>query len=168
MQFHIAIGVWVSVRTLHRFHQLLLCLEFEKKKHFLFHHRDDYKELGSVVPVIIGIVALTAAAIGARKLSIISTKLLCVPVTRPKPPITIKTRFRITTQLKRPNLSGYNTQISIIDGNAMPRTDKHNAPNSEINNAKRGTDIASKTVSMQNKVKNYILETGSVEYFFRF
>lgn len=52
----------------------------------------------------------------------------------------------MTTQLKRPNLSGYNTQISIMDGNAMPSTDKQNAPNSEMNNAKRGTEIAKKTV----------------------
>lgn len=101
-----------------------------------------YKEFGSVVTLNIAAVAFVS---GARKLSMISTKLLWVPVTKPKPPITISTTLRITTQLKRPNLSGYNTQISIMDGNAMPSTDKQSAPNNEMNNAKRGTEIAKKT-----------------------
>lgn len=54
--------------------------------------------------------------------------------------------FRMTTLFQRPQLFGYKTQISINDGNAIPSTDKHKAPNNEMNNANRGTEIASKTI----------------------
>lgn len=84
--------------------------------------------------------------IGVRKLSIMSTILLFVPVTSPNKPIAINITLRMTTQLNGPNRSGHNTHISINAGNAMPRTDKQSAPNNEMNNARRGTDIANKTV----------------------
>lgn len=57
-----------------------------------------YSEFGTVVLAIIEMVEFTALAICGRKLSMISTMLLCVPVTRPNKPITIKIMLRATTQ----------------------------------------------------------------------
>lgn len=85
------------------------------------------------------------------KLTIISTSDLCVPVTNPNKPIAMSITLRMTTILNLPQLFGYRTQISINDGNAMPSTDKHKAPNKLMNNARRGTEIASKTVSKEKE-----------------
>lgn len=81
-----------------------------------------------------------------------SNKLLYVPTTRPRTPTAINNKFRITTTLNRPRLSGHRTHISMIAGNAMPSTDKHNAPNNEMNSARRGTDIARKTEKKKSKM----------------
>lgn len=59
--------------------------------------------------------------------------------------------LRITTIPQRPQLSGYKTHISINAGKAIPSTDKHRAPNNEMNNANRGTEIANKTVKKDKK-----------------
>lgn len=51
---------------------------------------------------------------------------------------------------------GHKTQISINAGNAIPSTDKHNAPNNEMNNANRGTDIAKRTVKKKQTINLFI------------
>lgn len=90
---------------------------------------------------------------GVEKLVIISATDLCVPVTSANKPIAMRITLRITTMPQRPQLFGYNTQISINDGKAIPSTDKHNAPNNEMNNANRGTEIANKTIQKKERIK---------------
>lgn len=82
-----------------------------------------------------------------------SNTLLYVPTIRPRMPIIISTIFLHSAWLKRPKLSGQSTQISITAGNAMPNIDKHMAPNSEMNRAKRGTDMAKRTENFKINVE---------------
>lgn len=80
-----------------------------------------------------------------RKLFMMSDKLLPVPKINPMKPMMMSNTLRHTTTLSRPNLSGQSTQISIIAGKVMPNIDRHIAPTSEMNKARRGTVIASTT-----------------------
>lgn len=74
-----------------------------------------------------------------------SLTLVYVPITSPATPNIIKKISFHNTYLQVPNLSGYNTQISMSAGKAKPSTDKHSAPNNEINRLSRGIATAKRT-----------------------
>lgn len=82
---------------------------------------------------------------GGWKLITMSYKLLYVPMIKPAIPNNANNTFRMTTTLNGPKSFGYLTQISITAGNAMPSTDRHRAPNNEMNKPSRGTEMARKT-----------------------
>ncbi|KAL1456407.1 hypothetical protein WDU94_001138 [Cyamophila willieti] len=81
-----------------------------------------------------------------------SCKLINVPRKSARIPVMMSTMSRTRMSLKGPNLSGHRTHISMMPGNAIPRADKQNAPNREMNSSSRGTSTARMTV-VENSIR---------------
>lgn len=68
-----------------------------------------------------------------------------MPTTSPMQPKIMRPISLSRTILKGPKSLGQRTQISMIAGNAIPKAERHRAPNKEMNNPSLGIDIARTT-----------------------
>lgn len=76
----------------------------------------------------------------------IASAVVEVPITNANKPKMIDNEFfAIIMNLEIPDLVLTKTKLSITAGSAMPSTDKHKAPNNDINKSNFGIATASKT-----------------------